>query len=159
MIYTADVTGGKPIAVWSHSISGVNAINSLVTIYEIHGRKREVLFCFCPSHQTRHTEIGTYVCTKNSVSYFYRQDKKKINNTSLTRYTFLNFTTLAFFLFAKFSCAELEATLLLQTFVRAPRIEIKNLGIQLRYKICNYFVVIMQLNVNLVLATQRHYRY
>jgi hypothetical protein len=30
MLNTADVTGGKPIAVWSQSISGVNAINPLV---------------------------------------------------------------------------------------------------------------------------------
>jgi hypothetical protein len=29
---TADVTGGKPIAVWSQSISGVSAIKPLVLI-------------------------------------------------------------------------------------------------------------------------------
>jgi hypothetical protein len=34
---TADVTGGKPIAVRLQSISGVSAINHLVT-YDIHGR-------------------------------------------------------------------------------------------------------------------------
>jgi hypothetical protein len=33
---TADVTGGKPIAVWSQSISGVDAINPLVAFYDIH---------------------------------------------------------------------------------------------------------------------------
>jgi hypothetical protein len=38
---TADVTGGKPIAVWSQSILGVDAINTLVAFYDIHGRKRE----------------------------------------------------------------------------------------------------------------------
>jgi hypothetical protein len=41
---TADVTGGKPIAVFLQSISGVSAINSLATFYDIHGGKREVLF-------------------------------------------------------------------------------------------------------------------
>jgi hypothetical protein len=41
-----DVIGGKPIAVWSQSISGVNAINPLVAFYDIHGRKREVLFFY-----------------------------------------------------------------------------------------------------------------
>jgi hypothetical protein len=43
---TADVTGGKPIALSLQSISGVSAINHLVAIYDIHGGKREVLF-FC----------------------------------------------------------------------------------------------------------------
>jgi hypothetical protein len=37
---TADVTGGKPIAVLLQSISGVGAINPLVTFYDIHGGKR-----------------------------------------------------------------------------------------------------------------------
>jgi hypothetical protein len=42
---TADtVTGGKPVAVLLQSISGVSAINPLVAFYDIHGRKREVLF-------------------------------------------------------------------------------------------------------------------
>jgi hypothetical protein len=46
---TADVTGGKPIAVRSQSISGVNAINPLVAFYDIHGKKRDVLvFDFVP---------------------------------------------------------------------------------------------------------------
>jgi hypothetical protein len=49
MINTVDVTGSKPIAVRSQS--GVNAINPLVAFYDIHGRKREVLFCF--GHHTR----------------------------------------------------------------------------------------------------------
>jgi hypothetical protein len=43
---TADVTGGKPIAVRSQSISGEDAVNPLVAFYDIHGRKREGLF-FC----------------------------------------------------------------------------------------------------------------
>jgi hypothetical protein len=43
---TADVTGDKPIAVWSQVISGVNAINPLVAFYDIHVRKREVLLFY-----------------------------------------------------------------------------------------------------------------
>jgi hypothetical protein len=39
---TADVTGGKPIAVLLQSISG--AINPLVAFYDIHGGNREVLY-------------------------------------------------------------------------------------------------------------------
>jgi hypothetical protein len=41
---TADVTGGKPIAVLLQSISGVSAINPLVAFYDIQEGKREVLF-------------------------------------------------------------------------------------------------------------------
>jgi hypothetical protein len=37
---------GKPIAVFLQSISGVSAVNSLVAFYDIHGRKREVLFFY-----------------------------------------------------------------------------------------------------------------
>jgi hypothetical protein len=46
MSNTADVTGGKPIAVWSQSTSGVIAINPLVAFYDILGRKREVLYFY-----------------------------------------------------------------------------------------------------------------
>jgi hypothetical protein len=38
---TADVTGGKPIAVILQSISGVNAIKPLVVFYDVHGEKEE----------------------------------------------------------------------------------------------------------------------
>jgi hypothetical protein len=41
---TADMTGGKPIAVLLLSISGVSAINPLVAFYDIHGGKGEVIF-------------------------------------------------------------------------------------------------------------------
>jgi hypothetical protein len=34
MSNTADVKGGKPIDVWSQSISGVNTINPLVAFYD-----------------------------------------------------------------------------------------------------------------------------
>jgi hypothetical protein len=40
------VTGGKPIAVFLQSNSGVSAINPLVAFYDIHGGKREVLFFY-----------------------------------------------------------------------------------------------------------------
>jgi hypothetical protein len=45
---TADVTGGKPIAVLLQSISGVSAINPLVAFYDIHGGKRGAILLFCP---------------------------------------------------------------------------------------------------------------
>jgi hypothetical protein len=53
MSNTADVTEGKPIAVGSQSISGANAINALVPFYDIHGRKREVLFFYFVPNTTR----------------------------------------------------------------------------------------------------------
>jgi hypothetical protein len=53
MSNTSDVTGGTPIAVWLQSISGVNAINPLVAFYNIHGRKREMLFFYFVPDTTR----------------------------------------------------------------------------------------------------------
>jgi hypothetical protein len=49
---TADVIGGKPIAVLQ-SISGVSAINPLIAFYDIHGGKREVLFFYFVPDITR----------------------------------------------------------------------------------------------------------
>jgi hypothetical protein len=43
---TADGTGDKPIVVRSQSISDVSAVDPLVALYNIHGRKEDVLF-FC----------------------------------------------------------------------------------------------------------------
>jgi hypothetical protein len=43
---TVVVTGGKPIAVLLQPISGVSAINPLITFYDIHGGKREALFFY-----------------------------------------------------------------------------------------------------------------
>jgi hypothetical protein len=54
---TADVTGGKPIAVRLQSISGVSAINHLVAFYDIHGRKRDAILLFCPGHHMRRLYI------------------------------------------------------------------------------------------------------
>jgi hypothetical protein len=45
---TADMIGGKPIAVLLQSISDLSAINPLVALYDIHGGKREVLLYFVP---------------------------------------------------------------------------------------------------------------
>jgi hypothetical protein len=50
---TADVTGGKPIAVLLQSISSVSAISPLVAFYDIHGGKREVLFFYFVPDITR----------------------------------------------------------------------------------------------------------
>jgi hypothetical protein len=58
---TADVTGGKPIAVLLQSISDVSAINPLVAFYDIHGGKREVLlFYFVPDTTRVINTIYTY---------------------------------------------------------------------------------------------------
>jgi hypothetical protein len=50
---TADVTGGKLIAVLLQSISGVSAINPLVAFYGIHGGKKEVPFFYFVPDTTR----------------------------------------------------------------------------------------------------------
>jgi hypothetical protein len=47
---TKDVTGGS-IAAWLQSISGGSAVNLLVTFYDVHGKKGEVLF-FCSVPET-----------------------------------------------------------------------------------------------------------
>jgi hypothetical protein len=54
---TAEVTGGKPIAVFLQSILGVSAINPLVAFYDIHGGKRQVLFLYFVPDTTRDTVI------------------------------------------------------------------------------------------------------
>jgi hypothetical protein len=61
MSKTADVTGGKPIAVGSQSISGVNAINPLVAFYDIYGRKREgLIFYFVPDTTRDYRSIDKF---------------------------------------------------------------------------------------------------
>jgi hypothetical protein len=50
----ANVKGGKPITVSSLTISGVSAVNPLVAFYDIHGRRRELFFLFCPGHNMGH---------------------------------------------------------------------------------------------------------
>jgi hypothetical protein len=64
MSNTADVTGGKPIAVRSQSISGVSAVDPLVAFYDIHERERGYSFILS---RTPHETLGqNYVMT-----YFY----------------------------------------------------------------------------------------
>jgi hypothetical protein len=81
---TAGVTGGKPIAVWSQSISGVSAINPLVTFYDIHGRTREVLFIYFIPDTTRDEKFymfrywpttSTLKCVKQLIYYLGSGDK------------------------------------------------------------------------------------
>jgi hypothetical protein len=55
---TADVKGGKPIAVLLQSISGASAVNPLVAFYDVHGKKREVLFLYFVPDTTR--DIGIH---------------------------------------------------------------------------------------------------
>jgi hypothetical protein len=55
---TADVTGGKVIAVLLQSISGVSAINPLVAFYDIHREKREVLFFYFVPDTTQDATIN-----------------------------------------------------------------------------------------------------
>jgi hypothetical protein len=62
---TADVTGGKPIAVLLQSISGVSA-NPLVAFYDIHGRKKEC-YTFVLS-RTPHETIYTLYKSKANIS-------------------------------------------------------------------------------------------
>jgi hypothetical protein len=50
---TADVTGGKPIAVLLQSFSGVSAINPLWR------KERGAILLFCPRHHTRQSEINS----------------------------------------------------------------------------------------------------
>jgi hypothetical protein len=66
---TADVTGGKPIAVLLQSISGVSAINPLVAFYDIHGGKKEVLFVYFVPGTTR-VYINSVQLTSNLASLF-----------------------------------------------------------------------------------------
>jgi hypothetical protein len=58
---TADVTGGKPIAVLLQSISGVSAIHPLVAFFDIHGGKREVLFFYFVSDTTRDKYLKYFI--------------------------------------------------------------------------------------------------
>jgi hypothetical protein len=57
---TADVAGGKPIAVFLQSISDVSAINLLVGFYDIHGGHREVLFSYFATDTTPDTIFHTF---------------------------------------------------------------------------------------------------
>jgi hypothetical protein len=62
---TADVTGGKRIAVFLKSISGVIAINLLAVFYDIHGKERDAMLLFCPGHHTKHNTSTSYNTSYN----------------------------------------------------------------------------------------------
>jgi hypothetical protein len=74
---TADVIGGKPIAVLSQFISGVSAINPLVAFYDIHGGKREDTTC------DRNK--------KKKIFYTFEDIKKRPVLTTTTRVFFFSF--------------------------------------------------------------------
>jgi hypothetical protein len=76
MSNTADVTG-KPIAVWSQTISDVNAINTLVAFYDIHGRKREVLFFYFVPDTARDVQYFHYLF------HYYRIKLRSNDNSSI----------------------------------------------------------------------------
>jgi hypothetical protein len=70
---TADVTGGKLIAVLLQSISGVSALsrrrNPLVAFYDIHGGKREALFFYFVPDTTRDYESYFSITITNILKY------------------------------------------------------------------------------------------
>jgi hypothetical protein len=76
MSNTADVTGGKPIAVLLQLISGVSAINPLVAFCDIHGGKREVLFYYFVPDTTRDTRYEIHIsllwCNNDVTHNYYR---------------------------------------------------------------------------------------
>jgi hypothetical protein len=85
---TADVTGGKPIAVFLPSISGVSAINPLVTFYDIHGRKREVRFFL--SRTPHETTILLYSYNRHieeAVNKIGRTDISNCYNISVSKWS------------------------------------------------------------------------
>jgi hypothetical protein len=75
---TADVTGGKPIAILSQSVSGVSAINPLVAFYDIHEKRGEVLFfCSVPD-------------TTRDIEYLFIYSFVRENTISRTNYVLKN---------------------------------------------------------------------
>jgi hypothetical protein len=81
---TADVTGGKPIAVLLQSISGVSAINPLVAFYVIHGGKREVLFFYFVPDTTRDQSQSQYSLFSLGM-YIYTYERQDITQIALKR--------------------------------------------------------------------------
>jgi hypothetical protein len=72
---TADVTGGKPIALLQ-CISGVSAINPLVAFYDIHGEKRGVLFFYFVPYTTRDLFFASFLFTQNVYLLFISRVRK-----------------------------------------------------------------------------------
>jgi hypothetical protein len=92
------VTGGKPIAARSKTISGVYAINPLVAVYDIRGRKRVVLFFyFVPAtctivgkssgiYPVAHTTMSIYLGNKKIYKLPSSPKKKNKLNTNQISY-------------------------------------------------------------------------
>jgi hypothetical protein len=77
---TADVTGGTPIAV-DHSLSIKLAI-LIVSFYDIHGRKREVLFFYFVLYTTR--DNRRYLKYLSELPRFYQNYLAMRNTTDVT---------------------------------------------------------------------------
>jgi hypothetical protein len=71
---TADVTGGKPSAVFLQCISGVSAIDPLVAFYDIHGGKREVLFFYFVPDTTRDIAKSFFISLQNIILVKFVRD-------------------------------------------------------------------------------------
>jgi hypothetical protein len=71
---TADVTDDQPIAAWSQSISGENAIKPLVHFYDIYGRKSDVLFFYLvPDNKQDHISFHLFEMKWNFWKLFKRK--------------------------------------------------------------------------------------
>jgi hypothetical protein len=91
MRYTADVTDGKPIAVWSQSTSGVSAINPLVAFYDIHGGKGEVLFFYFVPDTTINLHLAIMDSTRNKRCE-QTENPRKLSQYHASRYSTVNST-------------------------------------------------------------------
>jgi hypothetical protein len=83
---TADVTGGKLIAVLLQSISGVSAINPLVAFYDIHGGKREVLFFYFVPDTTRDEMVDMFLILLLEFPLLTSQRLTKYMSSTLSLY-------------------------------------------------------------------------
>jgi hypothetical protein len=81
---TADVTGGKPIAVVLQSMSGVSAKNPLVAFYDIHGGKRKMLFFyFVPDTTQNIINISFLSCSRYSRTSYTKISLQLMNLDNL----------------------------------------------------------------------------
>jgi hypothetical protein len=85
---TADVTGGKPIAVLLHPISGVSAINPLV-FYDIYGGEREVLFFYFVS-DTRQPFFYIRKKNNNNIPFIYEKREHLYTDTFKMNFRFVS---------------------------------------------------------------------
>jgi hypothetical protein len=65
---TADVTVGMPIAIKLQSITSKSAVNHLVAYYDIHGRKKELLFFYFVPDTTGDINIYLYKLNINIIN-------------------------------------------------------------------------------------------